>query len=108
MFVACAYFYQHLHYSWLWFAVLWLAWDLSMLGYALGSRIGAYAYNAVHSFVLPAILLMVGQVSHTGWITALALIEVAHITLDRTMGYGLKDVTDFTDTHLGKIGKAKK
>ena len=37
---------------------------------------------------------------------ALALIWIAHIGLDRALGYGLKYATGFGDTHLGRIGRA--
>ena len=35
---------------------------------------------------------------------AAALIWIAHIGLDRALGYGLKYATGFGDTHLGHIG----
>ncbi|HLA02836.1 MAG TPA: DUF4260 family protein [Aestuariivirga sp.] len=31
---------------------------------------------------------------------------LAHIGLDRAIGYGLKYASDFRDTHLGRIGRA--
>ncbi len=37
-----------------------------------------------------------------------AAIWIAHIAMDRALGYGLKpSPTGFTDTHLGRIGKGK-
>jgi hypothetical protein len=30
---------------------------------------------------------------------------VAHIGLDRALGYGLKHESGFSDTHLGRIGR---
>jgi hypothetical protein len=36
---------------------------------------------------------------------ALALILVAHIAADRALGYGLKHMSGFKDTHLGGIGR---
>jgi hypothetical protein len=41
--------YQHLHYSWLLFALLFFAPDLSMLGYLINTRIGAATYNFAHT-----------------------------------------------------------
>ncbi|MDB5619562.1 MAG: hypothetical protein JWQ24_3800 [Tardiphaga sp.] len=35
----------------------------------------------------------------------IALIWLAHIGLDRALGYGLKYVAGFRFTHLGRIGK---
>ncbi len=42
--------------SWALFAALILAPDLSMLGYFAGARIGAAAYNAVHTYLGPIAL----------------------------------------------------
>jgi hypothetical protein len=35
----------------------------------------------------------------------IALIWLAHIGLDRALGYGLKLTTAFGETHLGRIGR---
>ena len=32
-------------------------------------------------------------------------VVVAHVGMDRALGYGLKLPTDFRDTHLGQIGR---
>jgi len=37
---------------------------------------------------------------------SIALIWLAHIGIDRALGYGLKYETGFTYTHLGRIGAA--
>jgi hypothetical protein len=31
---------------------------------------------------------------------------LAHVGMDRALGYGLKLPTDFRDTHLGRIGRS--
>ena len=102
LFAAC-FGYQHVHGNWLWFALLLLVPDLSMLGYLVDKRIGAMAYNAFHTYTVPIILLLVlefsGQISY-GW---LALIWAAHIGMDRLLGYGLKYETAFKDTHLNRL-----
>ena len=46
-----------------------------------------------------------------GWVAAVAplalagAILLAHVGMDRALGYGLKLPTDFRDTHLGRIGR---
>ena len=40
--------------------------DLSMAGYAAGNRVGAVAYNAAHTLVLPLILGAFGVLGDTG------------------------------------------
>lgn len=94
--------------GWGGFALLFLAPDLSMLGYLGGRKIGAAAYNAGHSYVLPLGLLVFGLATATPAAVSPALIWTAHIGFDRLLGYGLKYGEGFGFTHLGRIGKAKK
>jgi hypothetical protein len=93
--------YGELDRSWWLLVVLFLAPDLSMIGYAAGNRIGAAAYNAVHTIVGPLILAAIGVLGDRELATAIALIWLAHIAMDRAIGYGLKLPTGFKDTHLG-------
>ncbi len=91
--------------GWLFFTLLFLAPDLSMLGYLAGPRTGAYLYNAAHTYVLP--LAIGGAAAVSGWTACLAgaFVWVAHIGFDRMLGYGLKYPSAFQDTHLGRIGR---
>lgn len=91
--------------SWGWFAALILALDLAVLGYLGGPRLGSTAYNAVHSYVGPAVLgaAAVAAEWEGGW--AVALIWTAHIGIDRALGYGLKLPEGFQHNHLGQIGR---
>lgn len=91
--------------SWWLFALLILAPDLSMLGYLAGPRIGAMAYNALHVLFAPLVLALAGVLLAAPTTTAVALIWIAHIAIDRALGYGLKLSTGFQDTHLGRIGR---
>jgi hypothetical protein len=95
--------YQHLHYSWLLFAILFLTPDLFMLGYLINIRIGAATYNLAHTLTLSLALLLTSYIEHWTLVTAIALIWIAHITFDRLLGYGLKYPTSFKDTHLQHI-----
>jgi hypothetical protein len=88
---------------WLYLA-LFLVPDLSFVGYLAGPRIGAWAYNALHSTILALGLLAVG-LGLLPHLTLLALIWLAHIGFDRALGYGLKYSAGFGFTHLGRIGR---
>lgn len=79
--------------------------DLSMVGYLRGPRIGAITYNAVHHLVLALALLGLGWWLSTGWLILAGAAVLAHVGMDRALGYGLKLPTDFRDTHLGRIGR---
>lgn len=87
-------------HAWWIFTVLILLPDVSMLGYLAHARVGAAAYNTVHTVLAPAILAGVGWGLGSSLIASLAAIWAAHIYLDRMLGYGLKYGTRFGDTHL--------
>jgi Domain of unknown function (DUF4260) len=95
--------YQHLHASWLLFAILFLTPDLFMLGYLINPRFGAATYNLVHTLTLPLTLLLASYLEHWPLTVAIALVWTAHIAFDRLLGYGLKYPTYFKDTHLQHI-----
>ena len=87
-------------FSWILFAVLFLAPDLSMLGYVANVRIGAAIYNFVHTFLAPGLLVAIAIFASKHLLLPLALIWIAHIGFDRMLGFGLKYPTHFKDTHL--------
>ncbi|MCG5456436.1 DUF4260 domain-containing protein [Micromonospora sp. PSH03] len=99
-------------YPWWSLLALFLVFDLSMLGYLRGPRLGAFCYNLAHSYTLPAALGAIavaagGFGDRIGWLGVLALAWVFHIAVDRGLGYGLKTAEGFEHTHLGLIGKAR-
>jgi hypothetical protein len=79
--------------------------DIMMAGYLAGTRIGAATYNLAHATPLPASLIGLGWWQHKPLVAAIGLIWLAHIGLDRLMGYGLKYHDRFQHTHLGMMGK---
>jgi|AntRauTorcE11898_2_1112593.scaffolds.fasta_scaffold00054_49 hypothetical protein len=81
-------------------AVLALAPDLAMLGYLAGPRVGSRVYNALHTYVGPALLGAFGVLAGPALATSIALVWAAHIGADRALGYGLKYSSGFQDTHL--------
>ena len=97
--------YAHAGFSWPLFALLILAPDLAMLAYLIGPRAGAAAYNLVHTYALALPLALAGFWLASPIAAALGLIWIAHIGMDRMLGYGLKYRSGFSDTHLGRIGR---
>ena len=94
--------------SWWIYAVLFLAPDLSFLGYLAGPRAGAVVYNAAHSYMAPMALMTSGFALASPLTLSIAMIWLAHIGFDRALGYGLKYSAGFGFTHLGRIGKDAK
>jgi hypothetical protein len=98
-------FFVHLHFDWWWLLVLFVVFDISMVGYLVNKRIGAITYNLVHNYFVPAVLLLIYTFTATRGYAFVGLVWAFHVAGDRTQGYGLKFSTSFQDTHLGKIGK---
>jgi hypothetical protein len=88
------------------FGVLFLAPDISILGYRRGTRAGAMLYNLFHNYAVPLALVILSCWNNNQMLMAVALIWVAHIGFDRMLGYGLKYPSSFQETHLGRIGKS--
>jgi hypothetical protein len=82
-----------------------LAPDLVMVGYLHDTRLGAQLYNLAHATVLPAAMVGLGWWQSRPLVLALGLIWLAHIGIDRLVGYGLKYGDHFQHTHLGHLGQ---
>jgi hypothetical protein len=95
--------YLHLDYSVLALVLLFLVPDLSFAAYAAGPKIGAVTYDAVHTSAFPIALGAVGAITGESTLVQVALIWLAHIGIDRALGYGLKYPTGFKDTHLNRV-----
>ena len=91
--------------SWWVYAILFLAPDLSFLGYLASPRTGAIVYNAAHSYLAPMALMTTGFALASPLLLSIAMIWLAHIGFDRALGYGLKYFAGFSLTHLGRIGR---
>lgn len=91
-----------------WSFLLWLiAPDISILAYAVNTRVGAAAYNLFHHQGLAILVGLAGLFLQNTGLQFAGLILFGHSSLDRIMGYGLKYGDDFKHTHLGWIGPAK-
>lgn len=109
------------HFDWWWLIVLFLLFDISMIGYLVNPHVGAITYNIVHSLIGPVCLTMIYIITagHTAadadrfyqadsFLLFIILVWLFHIFVDRALGFGLKHQEGFHHTHLGKIGKARK
>jgi hypothetical protein len=97
--------YAHNGFSWPLFALLFLTPDLAMLAYLAGPRAGAAAYNLVHTYTAALTLTLAGFLGSWPLVAAGGLIWTAHIGFDRALGFGLKYITGFGDSHLGRMGR---
>ena len=91
--------------SWWVYVILFLVPDISFAAYLAGPKFGALVYNAVHSYLGPMALMTTGFASGEPLTLSIAMIWLAHIGIDRALGFGLKYEAGFAFTHLGRIGK---
>ncbi len=99
-FVAGLWLYGHLGGQWLLLLPLLLLPDVSLLGYLSGSAIGAFVYNLVHNWAVGLALTAGGLLAAVPVLAIAGAVIVAHVGIDRVLGYGLKHATSFKDTHL--------
>jgi hypothetical protein len=91
--------------NWLVLVPLLLLPDLSAAGYLAGPRIGAFTYNIIHNWLPGIAVLVIGVWLGSPEILLAASILIAHVGMDRAVGYGLKLPGSFHDTHLGRMGR---
>ncbi|WP_062207865.1 DUF4260 domain-containing protein [Demequina oxidasica] len=96
-----------LGFGWWWLLALFLAFDLSALGFLANPKVGAMFYNAVHNYTGPALMVLIYFATDLRWVALVAMAWGFHVAVDRALGYGLKHDDDFQHTHLGWIGKHK-
>jgi hypothetical protein len=108
VFALATFAYSFTGQSWWMYLVLFLFPDLSFFAYMGGNRSGSIVYNALHSYIGPALVGFAGYQAGEKAAVAVALIWTAHIGFDRVLGYGLKYATGFGHTHLGRTGGVKK
>lgn len=97
--------FSRLDFAWWWFPALILLPDLSMVGYVVNPRVGAWLYNFFHHKGLGLFIGGVGFFLQNQQIILLGTILFGHSAMDRCFGYGLKYGDSFQNTHLGRIGK---
>jgi hypothetical protein len=92
--------YSTTNQPWWLIPLTFLAPDVSAAGYLGGAGLGTRLYNIAHVTPLPAAAIALGWWQHMPLVAALGLVWLAHIGLDRSLGYGLKYSDDFGHTHL--------
>jgi|SRR5690606_8480418 len=108
LFLLCIFLFSLLNFDWWWFPVLLLVPDIGMIGYAIDSKIGAFSYNILHNRVVASLVAMYSLTSDNQYWQLVAIILLAHISLDRALGFGLKYKDSFNNTHLGVFENNKK
>lgn len=95
--------YAHTVGDWGAFALLFFVPDLAFIPYMINARLGTWVYNLLHTITAPVLLGLIALAMSWSAGVGLALIWLAHIGMDRTLGYGLKYPSAFKDTHLQRL-----
>lgn len=103
IFVVCILVFAATDWAWWWFPALLLAPDIGMIGYLAGTEVGAVTYNLVHHRGVALALGGLGLWLGLPVLQLAGLIMLAHISMDRALGYGLKYTDSFDHTHLGRL-----
>ena len=104
LFGLALFLFSQLEYGWGTYALLFLAPDLSMIGYFLNPRSGAWTYNLIHHKGLAVVLYVLGSVLSIPGLMFAGTVLLGHSSLDRVFGYGLKHEDAFQHTHLESLG----
>jgi len=95
------YLFSVMPYPWWMYAALFLAPDISILGYLVNNKVGAFTYNLFHHKGVAIVVYLAGLYGANGPLQLAGLILFGHSSMDRLFGYGLKYASSFKDTHLG-------
>ena len=98
-------YYQPFQLAWWLWIILFLSPDISMLGYLVNARTGAFSYNLFHHKGVAILLTGAGYFGSFHGLMLTGILFFAHSSFDRIMGYGLKYGDDFKHTHLGWLNK---
>ena len=100
-------YFQPVHLAWWCWPLVFLAPDISMLGYFVSPAVGAFTYNLFHHKAVATVVMAAGFFMHLPVVLFIGLVLYAHSAYDRILGYGLKYTDSFNHTHLGMVGKKR-
>jgi len=105
IFLLCIFLFSKLDFAWWWFPAFLFLPDIGMVGYLIDPKTGALTYNLLHHRLVASLVTMYALTYGNAYWQFAGIILFAHISFDRSLGYGLKYNDGFNNTHLGAIGK---
>ncbi|QHW00221.1 DUF4260 domain-containing protein [Spirosoma endbachense] len=101
-FALSIFLFSKLPFVWWVYPALLLLPDVSMLGYLMNAKVGAFSYNLFHHKALAIAVGVAGFVLQNNELTLAGILLFGHSSMDRMIGAGLKYTTGFTNTHLSE------
>jgi hypothetical protein len=77
--------------------------DVGLLGYVRNGRIGAFTYDLIHNWAVGLVVLGAGIALSSDALWLAGAILIAHVGMDRAVGYGLKYAAGAKVTHLQRV-----
>jgi Domain of unknown function (DUF4260) len=77
--------------------------DVGLLGYLRGARLGAMTYDLIHNWAVGLAVLGAGIALGSSPLWLAGAILIAHVGMDRAVGYGLKYRAGAKVTHLQRV-----
>ena len=103
VFIFAIVLFSFLTFAWWWFPILFFIPDISIIGYAINTRVGAICYNLVHTLTMGIFVYILSYFLHSSVGELVGVILIAHSAFDRVIGYGLKYPDSFKHTSLEKL-----
>ena len=104
-----AFYFAVTDFAWYWLFIVFFVYDLSMLGYLINNKVGAWLYNIGHSLGGPTLLAIVYIATDNQAALFIATTWLFHIFVDRALGYGMRHRNkSFSETHLGPVKRYPK
>ena len=107
-FALSIFLFANLPFVWWVYPALLLLPDVSMLGYLMNAKVGAFSYNLFHHKALAIAVGVVGWVLQNNELTLAGILLFGHSSMDRMIGAGLKYTTGFAHTHLNETAAPMK
>jgi uncharacterized protein DUF4260 len=89
--------------DWLLFVPALLLPDVGLFGYLRSARFGAFTYDLVHNWAIGLAVLGAGVALSSTFLWLAGAILIAHVGMDRAVGYGLKYAAGAKVTHLQRV-----
>jgi hypothetical protein len=87
------YLFLALDYAWWWFPLLFFVPDVSLAGYLLGPKAGAWVYNTIHHRALSVLLYLMGGLTQLPALQLAGVVMFGHSSFDRALGFELQQST---------------
>lgn len=103
IFVASSYVYSFVGAGWIYFLVMFLTPDISLLVFMRDKSLGSKIYNFIHNYASAFLCIFLGVILGNVFISSYGIVVTAHTGLDRFLGFGLKYPENPKKSHIQRV-----